>query len=41
MGSDADKGPGPVEDDEIGFEERMPAVSAAADEVGVAVCVEG
>lgn len=37
MGSDPDKRPGPVEDDEIGFEERMAAVPAAADEVGAAV----
>lgn len=41
VGSDTDKRPGPVEDDKVGFEEWMAAVSAPADEVGAAVWMRG
>lgn len=37
MGSDTDKRPGPVEYDEVSFEEWMAAISAAADKVGAAI----
>ena len=38
MRRDAYKRSGPVEDDEVGFEKGMSAVSAAANESGCAVC---